>query len=114
MSRPKKNRSVLKPPMFSEFKPVGVPSRVLVQTYLTLDEYEAFRLADHLGFGHEEASTEMNISRLGKLIGVLNPKLKCHWTCIFTSGILRVKKSTRDLSLILRNGSTNPGRLLRS
>ena len=63
MSRPKENRSVLKPPMFTEFKPVGMPSRTLVQTYLTLDEYEAFRLADHLGFGHEEASEEMDISR---------------------------------------------------
>ncbi|MBN2789262.1 MAG: DUF134 domain-containing protein [Candidatus Delongbacteria bacterium] len=63
MSRPKINRSVLKPPMFTEFKPVGVPSRILSQTFLSLDEYEAFRLADHLGFGHEEASEEMNISR---------------------------------------------------
>lgn len=63
MPRPKKNRSVLKPPMFTEFKPVGIPSRALVQIYLSLDEYEAFRLADHLGFGHEEASEEMDISR---------------------------------------------------
>lgn len=63
MPRPKINRSVLKPPVFTEFKPTSIPRKLLKQSYLTLDEFEAFRLADHIGLGHEEASNEMNISR---------------------------------------------------
>ena len=63
MARPKNERIVHKPPLFSEFKPIGYKSSILNQTILTIDEYEAFRLADHLGLSHEEAATEMEISR---------------------------------------------------
>ncbi len=35
----------------------------LAQVVITLDEYEAFRLADHLGLDHLQASTQMDISR---------------------------------------------------
>ena len=63
MSRPKKNRIVFEPPVFTEFKPVGVGSRHLENEILTLDEFEAFRLADYMGLSHEEASNEMEISR---------------------------------------------------
>ncbi len=51
------------PPLFSEFKPIGVASKLLDQTILTLDEFEAFRLADHIGLSHAEAAEEMEISR---------------------------------------------------
>ena len=63
MARPEKDRIVLNPPLFSEFKPVGVPSNSLIQVLLTLDEYEAFRLADYLGMSQLEAAEEMEISR---------------------------------------------------
>jgi len=63
MPRPKNNRIVQKPPIFTEFKPIGVAGRLLKQTSLSLDEYEAFRLADHLGLSHAEAAEEMEISR---------------------------------------------------
>lgn len=63
MPRPKKDRSVLEPPLFTEFKPIGVPSNLLKQSSLSLDEYEAFRLTDYVGLSHEEASELMNISR---------------------------------------------------
>ncbi len=63
MARPKNNRMVNKPPIFTAFKPVGVAGRLLKKTILTLDEFEAFRLADDLGFSHEEAAGEMEISR---------------------------------------------------
>lgn len=64
MARPKKNRIVLTPPIFSDFKPAGVNGRNLEQINLQLDEYEAFRLADHLQMSHEEAADEMGISDL--------------------------------------------------
>ena len=51
------------PPLFSEFKPIGVAGKLLEQTILSLDEYEAFRLADHIGLSHAEAADEMEISR---------------------------------------------------
>ncbi|MCK5822906.1 MAG: DUF134 domain-containing protein [Bacteroidales bacterium] len=63
MARPEKDRIVLNPPLFSEFKPVGVPSNTLIQVLLTLDEYEAFRLSDYLGLSQLEAAREMEISR---------------------------------------------------
>ena len=63
MPRPQFNRIVHEPPLFSEFKPVGVRGRDLEQIILTLDEFEAFRLADQLGFSHALAANEMEISR---------------------------------------------------
>ncbi len=63
MSRPEKERIVQTPPIFAEFKPVGFAAKLLNQTQLSLDEYEAFRLADHIGLSHAEAAEEMEISR---------------------------------------------------
>ncbi len=63
MSRPKNNRIVHEPPIFTDFKPIGVRGVSLEQVIMSLDEYEAFRLADHIGLSHEEAAEEMEISR---------------------------------------------------
>lgn len=63
MSRPKKERIVHTPPLFSQFKPIGIKSNSLHQTNLSLCEYEAFRLADYTGLTQEEAAEEMGISR---------------------------------------------------
>lgn len=63
MPRPEKHRIVHEPPIFAEFKPMGVAGRFLERTYLSLDEFEAFRLADFIGLSHVEASDEMEISR---------------------------------------------------
>ncbi len=63
MPRPKNNRIVHEPPLFTEFKPVGVHGKSLEEVVLTLDEYEAIRLADQLGLSHEESANEMEISR---------------------------------------------------
>jgi uncharacterized protein len=63
MPRPKNNRIVHEPPLFSEFKPIGIRVQSLEQIDLTLDEFEALRLADHLNLSHEEAAAEMEISR---------------------------------------------------
>ncbi len=63
MPRPKNRRYVFEPPLFTEFKPVGVAARTLRANSLALDEYEAIRLADYQGLSHEEAADEMGISR---------------------------------------------------
>ena len=63
MSCPKNDRIVYEPPMFTEFKPLGVAGRSLDQIPLSIDEFEAIRLADYKGLSHEEAAEEMEISR---------------------------------------------------
>ena len=63
MPRPKNDRIVNEPPLYSEFKPLGVAGMSLKQVLLSLDEFEATRLADYQGYSHKEAADEMNISR---------------------------------------------------
>ena len=63
MARPQFNRIVHEPPLFTDFKPIGVRGHDLEQIILTLDEFEAFRLADQLGLSHALAADEMEISR---------------------------------------------------
>jgi predicted DNA-binding protein (UPF0251 family) len=63
MSRPPKIKIVEKPPLFNIFKPVGVRKRNLDKIVITIDEYEALRLADWEGLDHAEAAIKMEISR---------------------------------------------------
>ena len=63
MARPEKHRIVFTPPIFTEFKPSGIAGRMLENEELSLDEFEALRLADYEGMSHAEASLEMEISR---------------------------------------------------
>jgi len=63
MPRPQKHRKVNEPPLFTEFKPMRVAMRYIDTVFMTIDEYEALRLADFEGMSHEEAAEEMEISR---------------------------------------------------
>jgi len=63
MPRNKMQRMVHRPPLYTEFKPVGVRRLSLDSIELSIDEYEAIRLADNLGMNHNEAAEEMEISR---------------------------------------------------
>ena len=63
MARPKNDRIVLEPPIFTEFKPIGVTGKSLDQIPLSIDEFEAIRLADFIGLSHATAANEMEISR---------------------------------------------------
>lgn len=63
MPRPEKERIVHTPPLLTEFKPTGIAASMLDPIMLTLDEYEALRLSDQLGYSQEEAAEEMEISR---------------------------------------------------
>ena len=63
MSRPLKCRNVARSPEVSYFKPAGIPLAQLEEVVLTVDEYEAIRLARLEDLYQEEAARKMNISR---------------------------------------------------
>ncbi len=63
MTRPEKRRIIKEPPKITGLKPAGIPARLLENVFLTLDEYEAIRLADYEGLEHQEAAERMDISR---------------------------------------------------
>ena len=63
MRGPYRKRNVQKLPHCSNFKPSGIPRKMLKKVEMTLDEYEAIRLADYLNLEHLESSEKMKISR---------------------------------------------------
>ena len=63
MPRPEKKRIVNTPPLFNSFKPTGFMRTSLQTISMSLDEYEAIRLADYEGLDHAEAAEFMEISR---------------------------------------------------
>ncbi len=60
--RPKKYRLVHYDPKISQFSPRGRPGRP-DETNLAMDEFEAIRLTDFMGFGQKEAAKSMRISQ---------------------------------------------------
>ncbi len=63
MARPPSPRRVAAPPPFGYFKPAGVPVASLEEVAVSLDEFEALRLADLEGLYQDEAALRMGISR---------------------------------------------------
>jgi uncharacterized protein len=63
MPRPFSSRRIAGRPVVSIFKPAGVPLRELEEVVMTLDEFEAIRLADLDGRYQEQAAGEMGVSR---------------------------------------------------
>lgn len=63
MPRPCCSRRIAGRPIAPLFKPAGIPLRELDEVVMTLDEFEALRLADLDGRYQEEAATRMNVSR---------------------------------------------------
>ncbi|HPL64541.1 MAG TPA: DUF134 domain-containing protein [Syntrophales bacterium] len=70
MVRPKYPRQVNCCPEGAYFKPRGIPVSRLEEVNLTVDEFEAIRLADLEKLYHEQAAERMNISRqtFGRII----------------------------------------------
>jgi len=70
MPRPLKYRFVEGHPPSDYFKPRGVPLASLEVAVLTLDEFEALRLADYEGLYQEPAAEKMKVSRqtFGKIV----------------------------------------------
>jgi uncharacterized protein len=77
MSRPKCCRKIGCSPDTNYFKPRGIPSLELEEVILTLDEFEAIRLADAEGLYQEDAAAKMNISRqtFGRIIESAHRKI---------------------------------------
>ncbi len=63
MPRRKRHRFVSAEPPISIFKPAGIPARDLKEILITVDEFEAIRLADYLGKNQRDASEEMHVSQ---------------------------------------------------
>ena len=62
IGRPKKVRYIQKMPKIVQFSPRGKPGRP-EEVELTLDQFEAFKLADYQGFSQSEGAKAMRISR---------------------------------------------------
>jgi len=60
--RPKKYRIVHLDPKISQFSPRGRPGRP-DEVDLSMDQFEAIRLADHMGLPQKEAAGSMHISQ---------------------------------------------------
>ena len=77
MPRPFKCRRVCGTPGTDYFKPRGIPLSNLQEIGLTLDEFEAIRLADLEGLYQEDAAKKMNISRhtFGNTIAAAHKKI---------------------------------------
>ena len=63
MPRPFCPRRIAGRPAASVFKPAGIPLRDLDEIVMTLDEFEALRLADFEGLYQEQAAERMAVSR---------------------------------------------------
>jgi len=63
MRGPYCKRRIHLPPNYKNFKPSGIPRNLLRSLTISVDEYEALRLADYEGLEHLQASEQMGISR---------------------------------------------------
>lgn len=63
MPRPFCCRRIAGRPGAPVFKPVGIPVAELEEVAMTLDEFEALRLADLDGLYQEDAASRMSVSR---------------------------------------------------
>ena len=77
MARPKCCRQVGAMPEKTCFRPEGVIASCPDEVLLTLDEYEALRLADLEGLYQEQAAPRMNVSRqtFGRIVEAAHRKV---------------------------------------
>jgi predicted DNA-binding protein (UPF0251 family) len=54
---------VTREPHVSVFKPAGIPAKDLEEILVTIDEYEAIRMADFEGLSQRDASAAMQVSQ---------------------------------------------------
>ena len=94
MGRPRKSCHVALNPEVDYFKPRGVPLSRLGHTALEMDELEALRLADLLGFSHTQGGTVMGISRatFGRILGRARRKLA---DALLHGKAIRIERGTR-------------------
>jgi len=77
MVRPKRCRRIASMPGSSLFKPAGVPACSLAEVIVTVDEFEALRLADYEALYQEQAAERMGVSRqtFGRIVEAARKKV---------------------------------------
>jgi len=77
MARPRNCRQVGCMPESNYFKPRGIPLPMLEEVILTVDEFEAVRLADLESLYQEQAAEKMKVSRqtFGRIIDSAHKKV---------------------------------------
>jgi predicted DNA-binding protein (UPF0251 family) len=77
MARPRNCRRVGSVPQSNYFKPRGIPLSLLDEVILTVDEFEAIRLADLESLYQEQAAKRMNVSRptFGRIVESAHKKV---------------------------------------
>ena len=77
MARPRNCRRVGSMPGSNYFKPRGIPLSTLEEVVLSVDEFEAIRLADLEGLYQEQAAERMKVSRqtFGRIIETAHRKV---------------------------------------
>lgn len=77
MARPRNCRRVSSMPESTYFKPRGVPLSTLEEVVLSVDEFEAIRLADLEGLYQEQAAERMKVSRqtFGRIVETARRKV---------------------------------------
>lgn len=61
MARPIKPRRICEIPQITEFCPAG--GQAIQQICMTVDEFEAIRLIDYLGYSQEDCALQMKVAR---------------------------------------------------
>ncbi len=77
MTRPRCCRRITGVPCCRAFGPAGMPAASPDEVLLSMDEFEAVRLADLEGLYHEQAAESMNVSRqtFGRIIQAARGKI---------------------------------------
>ncbi len=104
MPRPIKCRMIDSKPGVRLFKPQGIPARQLKEVYLTMEGYEALRLADKEGLRQNEAAQRMQVSRqtFGRILAQAR---KAVAEAIVEGLVLRIDGGEFQLT----SGKTGPG-----
>lgn len=89
MPRPMRCRKISGMPQMTGFKPAGVPGHDLPEVALTLDEFEAIRLADFAGLYQADAAQQMGVSRqtFGNILAAAHHKIA---ECLVEGKMLRI------------------------
>lgn len=97
MPRPRFCRRVAGSPQASYFKPAGVPARELEEVILTLDEFEAIRLADAESLYQEKAAEQMKVSRqtFGRIVEQAHKKIA---DCLLHGKALRIEGGVVEMA----------------
>ena len=77
MARPRNCRRVGSMPESNYYKPRGIPLSILEEVVLSVDEFEAIRLADLESLYQEQAAEKMNVSRqtFGRIVDSAHKKV---------------------------------------